>query len=38
MPINRERMTKTQGVHESIVTNTLLSSLSFLVKTFEDEI
>ena len=35
---NRGRMTITQGAHESLVGFYLLSSLSLLVRSFEEEI
>ena len=36
--INREKMTITQGGHCKLCMNSLLSSLSLLVKNFEEEI
>ena len=38
MHINKERTTITQGAHVSLVRNSLHSSLSLLVKSFEEEI
>ena len=38
MSINMGRTTTTQGSHTSLCENSLLSSLSLLVKSFEEEI